>query len=91
MNWAHNADGDAHINMLQDSLGAFACAFAVRVHVQLSKRNQTRCIPDILMLVTSQAGSEFNTPRSETTSISVGMRKKKQRLELVRGVHCSSQ
>jgi hypothetical protein len=32
---------------------------------------------------------EFNTPRSKTTPISGIMRNTKQRLEVVRGVHCS--
>jgi hypothetical protein len=43
----------------------------------------------VLQLV---AGSEFNTPRAvKMTVISVAMRKKKQRLEVVSGVHCCSQ
>jgi hypothetical protein len=39
----------------------------------------------------NMAGSEFNPPQSEynTTIISMVMRNKKQRLEVVRGVQCS--
>eukprot|EP01043_Picozoa_sp_COSAG02_P044015 COSAG02_NODE_3885_length_6087_cov_7.811456_3_plen_192_part_00 len=41
----------------------------------------------------NMAGSEFNPPQSEynTTIISMVMRNKKQRLEVVRGVQCSYQ